>query len=116
MVTLDIFLLESNALKALTSSFVILFTALEDIRNDINARSVLLPPMMAPSLATALLLTPIPVITSRARFEGIFERALNTVTLPVAISTTESLPSVMVPVLSLKRMLRLPAVSKPLIL
>ena len=47
--------------------------------------------------------------------EGMLFRSLNTATLPVAISTTERRPSVMVPVLSLNRMLRLPAVSRPLI-
>ena len=40
----------------------------------------------------------------------------NFTTFPVTISATDRRPSVMVPVLSLKRMLRLPAVSRPLIL
>ncbi len=45
----------------------------------------------------------------------IFASESNTRTFPVAISTTERRPSVIVPVLSLKRILKLPAVSRPLI-
>ena len=81
----------------------------------INARSVLLPPITFPSLAEALLFTPAPTTISSRNFSDVSERLENLVRSPVINSTTESLPSVIVPVLSLKSKLRLPAVSRPLI-
>ena len=115
MTTLERFLLESKALKLLTPSLVREPALPAAFRKAIRARSVLLPPMMLPPLTETLVLTPAPMTTSAARESGIWSRDWNTCPLPVASSTTDSLPSVMVPVLSLKRMLRLPAVSRPLI-
>ena len=114
-VTLEYFLAESKALKFRTSSLLIPLSAFASTRKAINALSVLLPPIICPLLATALLLTPIPVTTSAASAGVIFASESNTRTFPVAISTTERRPSVIVPVLSLKRILKLPAVSRPLI-
>ena len=85
-------------------------------RKDISARSVLFPPMTALSEIVALLLIPMPVTISFFRTSPTSDSFLNCFTSPVAISVTVSLPSVIVPVLSLKRMLKLPAVSRPLIL
>ena len=114
-VTLDDFLLESNGLKFFTSSFDNASAAFESTMNDISARSVLFPPIIFPSEATALLFTPIPIKTSAANPFDISESFENFVTFPVTISTTDNLPSVIVPVLSLNKMLRLPAVSRPFI-
>ena len=114
-VILEDFLFESNALKFRTSSRLNSLVAFASTKKDIKARSVLLPPIIGPFEATELLLIPMPAIMSAASEWSIIDSSLKVETFPVASSTTDSFPSVIVPVLSLNRMLRLPAVSRPLI-
>ena len=105
-------------IEAVTVAVTIIICAVtpSPIRKAIMARSVELPPMISLPETVAELLRPMPVTTSRRMEAGSSFSLVNTRWLPVASSTTESLPWVMVPVLSVKSRDREPAVSRPLIL
>lgn len=84
------------------------------IKKDIKkALSLTITTSTSPLDTTELLFTPIPVTISNisARYARRFSKTL--VTLPVATSTTDNLPSVIVPVLSLNKIFKPPAVSIP---
>ena len=115
-VTSDIFLVELKGLKETTSSLLMFATAFSPSRKAIMARSVLLPPRISLPETVAELLMPMPVTTSACMAGGSSFSLVKMRWLPVASSTTDRRPSVMVPVLSVNSTDRLPAVSRPLIL
>ena len=114
--TLDILLSELNAVNSLTLFFfssIFARTALSVMKNAINALSVLFPPITVSSPTEALLFTPAPIVISARSPESSSVNDLKTLPSAFAISAILSLPSVIVPVLSLNNILRLPAVSRP---
>ena len=115
-VTSDIFFVELKGLKEMTSSLLMLATAFSPMRKAIMARSVELPPMISCPETVAELFTPMPVTMSVRITRGRSFSLVKMRWLPVASSTTDRRPSVMVPVLSVKSRDREPAVSRPLIL
>ena len=101
--TLANFVADENAFFSMTL-FVSNWVALLLIKNVINALSVLLLPMAFPSEINASLFNPIPLISSCFNESLMVLISPNSLPSPVKSPTTESLPSVIVPVLSENRM------------